>query len=137
MVWESGCAGDRSMSLAAGVCASSGSGACASSVALWLGTHSSGPMSTVYARVRDEELVKVRHRVTMHTLLLSAAAVPAARLPSRILKLSLTVVRAQVAVRASEMGVLLPVHDNSVEERLANGVSEMVLAMSRMCDSPL
>ena len=78
MVWESGCAGDRSMSLAAGVCASSGSGACASSVALWLGTHSSGPMSTVYARVRDEELGKVRRRVIMRALLYSAAAVPGA-----------------------------------------------------------
>ena len=61
--WGYGCVGDWSTTTAAGVCASS--------AALWLGTHSSGPMSAVYARVRDKELGKVRRRVIMRTLLYS------------------------------------------------------------------
>ena len=78
MDWGSGRIGDRSTTLTARVCASLGFGACAYSVALWLGTHSSGPMSAVYGRVGDKELGEVRHRVIMRTLLYSGAAVPAA-----------------------------------------------------------
>ena len=51
--------------------------------------------------------------------------------------LSLADVHAQVELRATKMGVPLPVYDEAVEKQLAYGVTEMVLDMSRMCDGSL
>ena len=73
--------------------------------------------------VRVEELGEVRRWVAMHTLLHPAATVPA-RLQSWILELSLADVRAQVELRATKMGLPLPVHDDTVKERLPYAVLE-------------
>jgi hypothetical protein len=73
-----------------------------------LAPESSGPISTVYARVRDKELGMVRRRVTVRTLLHPAAAYPAVQLLSHILELSLVDVRAQASGLAFELGTCVP-----------------------------
>ena len=67
-----------------------------------------GPMDAVYARVRDDDLGKVRRRVTLHTHLYPAAALPAACLPSQMRELSFLAVCMQAKARASKVGISLP-----------------------------
>ena len=51
--------------------------------------------------------------------------------------LSLADVHAQVELRATKMGVPLPVYDDAIKKQLAYDVTEMVLDMSRMCNGSL
>ena len=92
-----------------------------------------GPLNAIYAQVWDEDLGEVSRWVTLRTLSRPAAALPAASLPSWIWELYLMAVRAQVELRASNVGVYVPAHSTDAEDRLAYHVSEMVLANSRMC----
>ena len=91
-------------------------------------------MDAVYAWVQDEDLGEVRCQVTLRTLLYPNAALPAARLPSRIQEPSLLAVRAQVAVWVVKEGTSLSAHDAVVEEQLAYAISDMVMVISD--DSP-
>ena len=86
--------------------------------------------------MRDEDLGEVRRQVTLHTLFRPAVALPAAHLPCPIRELSLLAVCAQVEPWASEVGVNVPAHSTNAEYRLAYGVSEMVLAFSRIFNGP-
>ena len=117
MTREPGYANDWETPRAGNLCASLSGGVCASISGSWRTHFAHGPLNTVYAWVRDEDLGKVRRRVTRHTLFRPAVALPAAHLPCLIRELSLLAVRAQV-------------------DRLAYGVSEMVLAFIRMCNGP-
>ena len=90
------------------------------------------PLGSVYAQVRDKDLGEVRRRVTLRTLSHPATALPAAHLPSCITELFVLAVCAQMEVRASKVGIYMPVNDADTEEQLVYGVLEMVLAISRI-----
>ena len=93
-----------------------------------------GPLNAVYAWLLDKDMGKVSRWLTLHTLCHPAAAFPAACWSSRIPELSLLAVCSKVELQASKVGVYVPAHSTDAEDRLAYGVSEMVLAISRMCD---
>ena len=134
MTREPDCTGDRMTLPAAEACVSPRGRARAPSLATCWTYSASRPMDAVYAWVQDEDLGEVRCQVTLRTLLYPNAALPAARLPSRIQEPSLLAVCAQVGVWVVKEGTSLSAHDAVVEEQLAYAISDMVMVISD--DSP-